>query len=246
MPNRKSPRPALLLLFFATLSAAALFVSPASSGQKRAGAREDVSRVLREFDELSLEPSALLDGVRKTGRLSLRTSRGDFRITLEPFDVRGANYRSVAVLADGSTAELGRAPARWFRGTVEGSGDSRARFVLDEDEFEGVIVTPAETFYVEPARDFSDKAAGGEFVFYAASSVKPSADAGECGTTLAERVTTEAARRSPNVRTASAADDEDGHIQPAAFGPKPEAEIATDADFEYTQLFGGDAAAANN
>src|SRR5919112_1150943 len=137
MRNRKTARAALLPLFAAALTAAALLASPPSSGQDRRRVREDVARSLGDFDEL----------------------------TLEPFDMRTDDYRSVAVGADGSTADLGRAPARWYRGEVGGVEGSRVSLTLDETTFEGVIVTPDETFYVEPARDFSKSASTGDFVF---------------------------------------------------------------------------------
>jgi hypothetical protein len=233
MRNRRFSRAVLLTLFVVSIIAAAVLVSPSSSGQTRARVRDDVGRVLRDFDELSFEPSALLTRARKEGRLSLKTSRGTFDLTVEPFDIRADNYRAVAVGADGRTSDLGRAPAHWFRGTVNGMENSQARFVLDESNFEGVIVTPDETYFVEPSIDFSGAASGGEFVFYAASSVKPSADGGVCGTTLAERVGTEAAKHGG----AQAYTVTNGPVTDAAFAPKPETELATESDFEYTQSF---------
>ena len=233
MRNRSFSRAVLLTLFVVSAIAAAVLVSPSSSGQTRARVREDVGRVLRDFDELSFEPSALHTRARKEGRLSLKTSRGTFDLTVEPFDIRANNYRAVSVGADGRTTDLGRAPARWFRGTVNGIENSQARFRLDESNFEGVIVTPDETYFVEPSVDFSAAAAGGEFVFYAASSVKPSAPGGVCGTTLAERVGAEAAKHGD----AKAASVANGPLTDAAFAPKPETELATESDFEYTQSF---------
>src|SRR5689334_2496092 len=151
MRNLKFPRAVLLSLFIVTVVAAAVFVSPASSGQTRARVREDVGRVLQDFDELSFEPASLLSRARKEGRLSLATSRGTFDLTIEPFDIRTDNYRAVAVEADGSTREIARTPARWFKGKVDGIENSQARFTLDESSFQGVIITPDETYFVEPA-----------------------------------------------------------------------------------------------
>jgi hypothetical protein len=236
MRNRKSPRVVLLSFFIVSVIAAAVFVSPSSSGQTRARVREDVGRVLRDFDELSFEPSALLARARKDGRVSLKTSRGAFELTVEPFDVRADNYRAVAVGANGETRELGRAPARWFKGTLDGVEGSHARFVLDENNFQGVIVTPDETYFVEPTVDFSKSATSGDFVFYAASNVKASAEGGECGTTLAERVGAEAARRS-GARSQPPASSSKGPTVEYAFAPKPRADVATESDFEYTQSF---------
>jgi hypothetical protein len=236
MRNRKPPRVALLTFFIASVIAAAVFVSPSSSGQTRARVREDVGRVLQDFDELSLDTSALLARARDGGRLSLNTSRGTFDLTVEPFDIRADNYRAVAAGAGGETRELGRAPARWFKGTLDGVEDSHARFVLDENNFQGVVVTPDETYFVEPASDFSKSAPSGEFVFYAASAVKASAEGGECGTTLAERVGSEAARRG-GAQSPPSASSSKGPAVEYAFAPKPQTDVATEADFEYTRSF---------
>src|SRR5215212_10209765 len=110
MRNRKSPRALLLSLLVVSVMAAAVFVSPPSSGQARERVREDVGRSLRDFDELSFEPAALLARAREEGRLSLRTSRGTFDLSVEPFDIRADNYRAVAAGADGEAVELTRAP----------------------------------------------------------------------------------------------------------------------------------------
>ncbi|HVF44141.1 MAG TPA: zinc-dependent metalloprotease family protein [Pyrinomonadaceae bacterium] len=242
MRNGKAPRAVLLTLLVVSVTAAAVFVSPASSGQARGRVREDVGRALRDFDELRFDTAALLSRARKEGRLSLRTSRGTFELNVEPFDIRADNYRAVAAGGDGGEVELERAPARWFRGEVVGVEGSRARFVLDETEFQGVIVTPGETYFVEPAADFSDAAARGDFVFYAASAVKPSAGGGECGT-LAERVGAEAAKHGGATASAKGGATDD------AFAPKPETDVATESDFEFTQTFSASASpadAANN
>src|SRR3712207_3404932 len=243
MRNRKPPRAVLLSLLVASVAAAAVFVSPPSSGQDRKRLKEDVSRALRDFDELSFDSAAMLSRARKEGRLSLRTSRGALDLAVEPFDVRADNYHAVAE-GSGGTVELPRSPARWFKGEVVGVKGSRARFVLDESDFQGVIVTPDETYFVEPAASFSEAAARGEYVFYAASAVKPSAVVGECGT-LAERVGAEAAKHERTPAHAAS-----GGPQPLdAFAPKPETEIATESDFEFTQPFsasGNPADAANN
>jgi hypothetical protein len=232
-------RAAALSLIFAFIAAAAFLVSPTASSQDRRRAREAFEQSLQSFDELTLEPSALLSEIRKTGRTTLATSRGTFELEVEPFDIRGDNYRSVAVGADGKMIDLPRTPSRAFRGKVVGMADTHVRLVLDDQMLQGIIVTPDENYYIQSGRDFSPAAGSKEFVFYAGSSVK--ATAGECATTLAQKIESEASRTVPDA-THSAK----GLTPEEAFLPKPEAEVATDADFEFTQTFGGDATATNN
>jgi hypothetical protein len=122
--------------------------------------------------------------------------------------------------------ELPRTPSRSWRGEVGGAKGTHVRLVLDGEKFSGIIVTPSETFFVEPARSLSPSAGAKEYVFYSESSVK--AHGGECGTTLAEQVNTEAAARI-NASRPKSADPTAEEI----FAPKPETDIATEADFEF-------------
>src|SRR5687767_10732347 len=241
MKIRKSPRAVLPLLALSLAAAAAMLVSPAASGQGGRAA-EDISQALRSFDSLALNPSALLKDARANGRVRLSTSRGDFTLEVEPFDVRGANYRAVASGAGGVETELPRAPSNSWRGRVAGSEETFVRLVLDGERVQGIIITPAETFYVEPARALSAAAAAGEHVFYAESDVKPTD--GECSViTLAGKVAgrdQHPGAVSAPVKTGSGAPDPE-----ALFGPMPEVEVATEADFEFFQSNGGNAATTN-
>jgi hypothetical protein len=215
-----------------------MLVSPAASGQSVRRVAEDLGRSLKSFDQLSLDPSEVLRGARERGRVTLQTSRGTFDLDVEPFDIRAENYRAVAARDGGVMTELPRTPSRAWRGTVRGDAETHVRLVLDEQKFEGIVVTPDETFFVEPARDLSAAAGPKEFVFYAASSVKQ--QGGECGTTLlADKV----GARSTEAGAASAMI---AGVEPAAaFAPETRADVATEADFEFFQADGSSESATN-
>jgi hypothetical protein len=238
MKHRTFSRAAALSIIFAFIAAAAFFASPTASSQDRRRVREAVERAIVNFDEMTLDPSSLLSEVRKTGRVTLATSHGTFELEVEPFDIRTGNYRAVAVGEGGVVTELPRTPSRAFRGKVVGMADTHVRLVLDDGEFQGIIVTPLENYYIQSERDFSSAAGSKDFVFYAGSSVKSAG--GECGTTLAEKIDSHAGGAQPEATHASK-----GLTTGDAFAPKPEAEVATDADFEFTQTFGGNANTTN-
>jgi hypothetical protein len=244
MNKLKFPRK-LFLLSLAVCAAAAVLLqwSRAASAQDQSERlRADVARAFESFDAVELDPALTLKGVRQTGTLELATSRGELLLELEPFDVRADNWRGVIAGDGGAVTEMERAPAHTFRGKLRGESDSEVRLVLDGETIEGLIVSAGETYYVEPAGRYSAAAAKGDFVFYEASAVREQ-EAGECGTTLAEQVGAEAAR----VRTGqSAAVSSDGPGVEMAFAPRPELELATEADFEYFQAFGSNAAAAQS
>src|SRR5437763_1266855 len=247
MKRRPFPRAACATLVASFLLAVTFLISPAASSQGRRLPRQDVERTLESFDELTLDPASMLRDVRKTGALTLNTSRGTFEMTLEPFDVRTDDYRAVEVEADGTTRELPREPSHAFRGTVSGMSGTQVRFILDDARFEGIIVTPDEKFYVEPEGRLSAAAGAGQFVFYPESGVKQK-DMGTCGTTLAQRVGGEAAHIQNEQLKSSApsASSAKGPTTADAFSPMPEADVATEADFEFTQTDGGTASATNN
>jgi hypothetical protein len=249
MNKRFSPRRVALFGCLFALVALAVYVSPSSSGQGRAKVREEIGRALASFDELALDPAAVSRQVRETGRLTLQTARGTFDMELEAYDVRAENYRAVAMEEGGVARELGREPARTFKGTVRGMRGAQARFSIDQQKLEGVIVTPGgELYFVEPARNLSASAGKGDFVFYPESSVRAESF-GECGTTLAQRVGERAEGVTPpggssgSGATAGTAVNK-GTTPEEVFGPKPETEIATEGDFEFFEPF-GTAEAAN-
>ncbi|MDT5295668.1 MAG: hypothetical protein QOJ76_2548 [Acidobacteriota bacterium] len=249
MKRRTYPRAALSALLLSLFAAVAMLVSPAASGQGGRRVVEDLGRALESFDRLRLDPSELLKSAREGGRVTLRTSRGTFELEVEPFDIRAENYRAVAAGERGRMTELPRTPSRAWRGTVRGAADTHVRLVLDERKFEAIVVTPDETYYVEPTRDLSASAGPQEFVFYAGSDVKPQEGA-ECGTTLAETVNAESGRAGKDASSASPfkpsmLSASSGVTPEAAFSPKPEAKIATEADFEYFQANGSNATATN-
>jgi hypothetical protein len=230
----------LILCLCAALACAALF-SPRGSGQTKGGDfRQEISRSLSGYDALRLEPSDVELKVRRTGRLTLETSSGAFALTLVPTDVRSDNYRAIAAGDDGETRELERAPSRTFKGSVEGIEGSQARFTIDRDTFEGLIIARGEKFFVEPASHYTQAAARGDFLFYRESDVIPG-NAVECGVeTLSEKVSEQLSHVSTSSTSASVAP------QAAVLSPTREAEIATEADFEFYQANGSNATAANN
>src|ERR1043165_8173273 len=137
MKRRTFPRAALATLAVFCLLALTFFASPAASTQGRRAARQDVERTLEGFDELTLDPASALREVRKTGSLQLNTSRGTFDLTLEPFDIRTADYRSVEVEADGTMRDLPREPSHAFKGTVRGMAGTQGGLIPAEQGVEG-------------------------------------------------------------------------------------------------------------
>ncbi|MGH9967673.1 MAG: M12 family metallo-peptidase [Pyrinomonadaceae bacterium] len=204
--------------------------------------RQDVNKILKRYDQLELDTQVIAEQVRLTGALSLPTSAGRFDLELAPYDMRAANYRAEVSLDGGVVSELEPGSVRTYKGTVVGMAGAQVRFTIDESTLEGLIITPAQQFFIEPARRYSASASREDFLVYKASDVVETSF-GECGVTLAEKVGKEAGRVETETLTASSAG---GVVPEAVFSPPRLVDLATEADFEYFTAFGSSATAANN
>ncbi len=228
----------IVLCLCAALGGPALFPAAGSGQIKNAEFDQEIGRALGRYDRLELDPATVERGVRRTGRLRLETSAGAFELLLAPHDVRADDYRAVEVLEGGETRELPRAPARTFKGSLAGDAASQARFTIDHDTVEGMIIVGGEKFFVESAARYSRQAAPGDFLFYRESDVV-GGDPAYCAVqTLAGRVNSKLGG------TAEA--DDPGQPALPPLSPKRQADIATEADFEYYVASGSNSTAANN
>src|SRR5215218_11488838 len=151
MNRRKYPRAALPAFALCLFAAAAMLVSPAASGQKGGRAAEEISQVLESFETVTLDPAEVLRSVREEGSVTLQTARGAFDLQVEHYDVRSDDYRAVAAGAGGVMTELARTPSNSWRGHLRAQEGTVVRLYLDGQKVQGLIVTPSETFFVEPA-----------------------------------------------------------------------------------------------
>ena len=186
-------------------------------------------------EDLTLDPHAAVERVRESGRLSLVTATHDFEIQLRPNDLRAARYRAEEV--DGGVTRAVPMPAvNTYKGSVEGVTGTDARFTLDGDQVEGMIITPQDSYFVEAARKYSAAAGANDYLLYKASDVRPEITR-SCGT-LDEEIARGAKEMAPSIASNT--------VSPDVFSPMKVVEIATEADGEYTQALGGSANANND
>lgn len=214
-----------------------VFYSPRAGAQDvRARFEQDLGLVFMNHEEVRLDPRAIAERVKETGRMSLATRSQNFELQLRPNDLRAARYRAEEVDADGATREVPMPEVSTYKGNVEGVWASDARFTVHNDQIEGMIVTPTESYYVERADKYSIVAQPTDYVVYKASDVRPDITR-TCGDTLEHQVNLNAKQLTANATTGQT---------PAVFSPFKVVEIATEADFEYTNALGGSAAANND
>ncbi len=210
--------------------------TPTVSGQTTSHKRQDpeLARALREYDLIKLDPRAAAVQIRNTGRILISTSKGDFDMQLEPYDMRAPDYASQLITADGVAHKLAKGPINTYKGTVKGNAGAQARMTVKESSIEGAIITGSDRFFIQPAGSLSKVARDDEFVFYRSSDV--ASEGATCGVTLADEVAAHEARAGSHLKAVET---------PAAPGPITGlsplkiARLATDADAEYVSAFGG-------
>lgn len=200
----------------------------------------DLDRLVRRYERVNLDRAEAISRVRATGELSFETSAGAYELELEPNDMRADNYYAVEIGADGVERQvLDYAPVRTYKGTVRGMPGADARFTVDGNTLEGVIVTPAERYFIEPKSKYAAEAGASEFVFYKSSDVN--AEAAGVGSTLDRELRHQTEAISSKVEKLGA----------ASLGVLPattvrDVQLATDADAEFYQALGSNVTAVNN
>ena len=241
-----------LSLTLVCLLAVAVLLLPAALAQNETGTKgparltrpgeEELGRHFRSYERLTLDTRDAAGQVRRTGRLRLNTNRRVLNLELEPHDMRAANYTAEETIAPGVTRRVLMGAVRTYKGRVLGGEAAAARFTIDDESLEGLIVTPGELYYVEPARRYVPSAARTEFLFYKGSDVIETEPASCAAPLLHDRVSDAAEQLGGKSLTANAAVT-GGGPQPLALASPLEAELATEADFEFVRAAGGSAAA---
>ncbi|NWG13010.1 MAG: hypothetical protein HXY20_05685 [Acidobacteria bacterium] len=190
----------------------------------------DLHRHLRDYEIIRMDPERAEEDVRLRGRLSLALRDWTLDMVLEPIDLRAPGYVAEET-GDAGPARIPERPvASTYKGILVGMKDSQVRFTFDGSRIEGLVLTPADWFYVEPLRNFVRSAVLSDLIVYRRSAIREETF-GMCGTTLAHRIGQAPERLQLRAMAAEA-------------GVRV-AQIATEADYEYVTALGGSTAANN-
>jgi hypothetical protein len=223
----------LILAAGAAVTAPGWFLSPSGAQSGRARLQQDIEQVFLSHEEVQLDTRAAARRVQGSGRLSLVTPRHNFEIRLSPHDVRASNYRAEEDIYGGIKREVPMPAISTYRGNVEGMAGAEARFTVNENRLEGMIITSEGSYFLESARNYSSAAGPNDYLLYEASEVRPEV-ARVCGT-LEDQISRSVKDVAPKLAA--------GTITPDAFSPLKVVEIATEADGEFTAALGSSAAA---
>ncbi len=225
----------LLGLLGLTLIASPSFYGPTADAQSgKTRYQQYLAQIFTNHEDVQLDSRTAAEGVKRTGHLSVQTPAHDFEIDLTLNDLRARNYRAEEV-ADGATRGVEMPAPDTYKGKVSGMPDSDARFSIDDDKLEGMIITRNESYFIEPARKYSAAAQSSDYLLYQASDVRPDIRK-TCGT-LDQEINREAKEFISSAFVG---------VTPEVFSPFKVVEIATEADFEYVSALGGSSAANND
>lgn len=206
-----------------------MHISRAANPRTATIPQQEIRRFLKKHETLRLDSKQAAQSVRENGRLSLVTATRQFDLQLVPHDLRALNYRAEEVIDGGTVRYVEMGPVRTYRGAVSGMEDAEARFTIDDEKIEGVIITPGEFYYFEPLSNYSQDAGKSDYVAYSSADVIAGAH-GACAT-LGGKLKSEFEKL---------AGDANQMLQVTS---NRQAEVATEADNEYVSFFGGSAAA---
>src|SRR4051794_12245795 len=124
----------------------------ADAQNTRTRVQQDLAEVFTGYQQLHVDPRVVADQVRANGHVSLVTSAQDFELQLQPNDLRAPNYRAEQTDPDGAVRATAMPGVTTYKGNVEGVWASDARFTIDGEKMEGMIITPGQSYFVESAR----------------------------------------------------------------------------------------------
>ncbi|MFL6260013.1 MAG: DUF4082 domain-containing protein [Thermoanaerobaculia bacterium] len=198
---------------------------PAPQVQKR------LDGLLYRWETYELDLPALARQARNTGRVTLHSGGRVFDLELELNNLRAPGYKRVRQTSRGPVEEK-PTPVATFKGYVVGDPDSIVRLLIQPDLFQGYIHTADEWIFIDPLRKYARSSAPTEIVLFDNDDVRPEA-AALCGTgDLMHRV--HDLMKSQEVPRLTSTTGK-AVISPPTLA---RADIATDADYEYYQIYG--------
>ncbi len=197
-----------------------LLISPALS--QTGSLRNDLSKSFKSFSLTRLDTRSLARSAETVQSVSFSTESRTYEFRLTPRDLRAANYKAEDTTTAG-VRSMPRESVTTYKGSIGGESNSRARLTIDDSKIEGYFYSYGEMFLIEPASDYSKRAAADDFVVYRMNDVLR-LNTFTCRSELMERI-------------------EDGREMVrsnAVSTPVPNVlELATEADFDFVNSAGG-------
>lgn len=173
--------------------------------------------------------------IRRDGRVQISAGGRVFDLVLQPHDLRTPEYREVLQTARGPVDVKPR-PAATFKGHLLDDPTSVVRVLAQGNLFQGYIRTTDEWIFLDPLVKYAKGSRSNEIVLFDDKDVRPAAES-LCGHGELESFASEL----QEVPDAKSGDLANATAAASLFFRR--ADVATDADFEYFSIFGGNTAA---
>ena len=188
--------------------------------------QQDLNQSFKAFKTFRLDNNRFSSPATGTSgaSLSVPTDAKTYVLNLTANDLRSPKYSAEEMTASGAQ-RLDFAGVKTFKGKVSGEANSAARLTIDGGKVEGYFLVDAQKFYIEPARKYSESAAEADLIVYREDDfLNP--ETFDCHSELDKKI--ESGTQMVGLQSAAA------NLQTLRV-----IELATDADFEYVQAFGG-------
>ncbi len=206
-------------------------------GQVVQGQTRDVelSKHLRKYDLIRMDPQAVAKQVRERGRLRFKSSVREFDMHLTPHNLLSPDYSATMTDSNGKVHKLPKPEVTTYKGEVKGLPDSQVRISVTDKGIEGAIISRERRYFLQPAAAISKTARADDFVFYDSADLEK--EEGTCGVTLADQVASQEA--SAGKSTKALVEPEVANALVTRLGQLEVVRIATDTDGEFTSALSG-------
>ncbi len=182
-----------------------------------------------DYRVFQLDLSEVAERARSTGHLTLDFGTRVFDLLIEPNDLRAPTFRRTLTTARG-VIDQPWSPVATFKGQVSGDPESVVRLLILPNLLQGYVRTAEEWMFIDPLVKYAPGSDATEVVLFRDEDVRPEA-LGRCGAGELIRL---AEKFMPGLH------DQTG-MPTAQSTSLQRAEVATDADYEYFQIYGNNA-----
>lgn len=190
---------------------------------------DPISKYLKKYDVYSLDINGLASYVKghsPKAQFVLTLASQQFNLELELNDMRGVNFKAVA-MTDTGPKELAQTFANTYKGFADNNRSNIVRLNIDASTFEGYINIGKKWLYIDKLNRYLPHESTDKIIIYDGADVIPNPTL-KCG---AEILNAKKKEIAPRITHPNAALTGNCHF----------VEIATEADYDYYQAYGSDA-----
>ena len=189
----------------------------------------DLSKSFKRYDLIKLDNKVVHEKANSEKIINFQAYGREFEFVLTPHDLRANNYRAIESAVSGQY-ELQRGEVFTYKGHLKNDFESEVRFTITDGTLEGLVYTGDEKFFVTKAQNFSKNAGKNDVIVYKSDDLKESVD-----------LSNDVERKIDLWRSSSAPDT----LNAVAAGLRV-LEVATEADYQWVTLSGGNPSAVNS